>query len=270
MIDQTVSAYGVIEADTAGSEMDLRYEELRRLGYTLLDSGLGPHELDAVREKVFEVYALQEAEFEGESLGESNDADIARALLAYDRSFFELATNPALLQFAGRVFGENFVLLQQNGVINRPARGNYQLRWHRDLPFQHWIPSRPIAFAAMFCVDEFNPTTGGTYALPGSQAHEAFPSDEFVRRHQEVMSAPAGTFIVMDAMMFHRAGKNSSPNIRIGINHLIGLPFLGQQIDLPRMLDGAYADDPFLARYLGYKWNPAPSLNEWRRSRMNP
>jgi ectoine hydroxylase-related dioxygenase (phytanoyl-CoA dioxygenase family) len=269
MLDQEVSSYGVLETGQAGDEMDLKLEELTRVGYTLVESGLGADELEELRGKLVDVYARQAAELDSASLDESNDADVARCLLAYEECFFELATNPALLGVCKRIFGESFVLLQQNGVINRPSRGNYQLRWHRDLPFQHWVASRPVAIAALFCLDEFNSTTGGTYALPGSQGHEGFPSDPFVRRHQQVMSAPAGTFIFMDAMMFHRAGKNSSDDPRRGINHLIGLPFLAQQIDLPTMLGGAYAEDPFLSRYLGYKWNPAASIEAWRQGRAS-
>lgn len=268
MLDQDVSSYGVLETRPPGDDVDVKVEELIRIGYTLLDGGLPAARIDEMRARLEAVYARQAAELQAASLDASDDADVARCLLAYDDCFFELATNEALLRFSRRVFGESFVLLQQNGVINRPSRDHYQLRWHRDLPFQHWVASRPVAFAALFCLDEFNATTGGTYALPGSHRHEGFPSDAFVRAHQEVMTAPAGTFIVMDAMMFHRAGRNGSQNVRRGINHLIGLPFLAQQIDLPRMLNGAHADDPFLARYLGYKWNPAGTIEDWRHGRV--
>src|SRR5437660_1163256 len=167
-------------------------------------------ELEILRCTLAEVYERQVAEFEAASLDASVDADVARCPLAYDLSFLSLATNPALLSFCEQLFGPGFVLLQQNGVISRPQRSHYQARWHRDLPYQHWVASKPIAIAALFCLDEFSATTGGTYALPASHLHERFPSEEFVRRHQVVMSAPTGTFIVMNAMMFHRAGKNES------------------------------------------------------------
>jgi ectoine hydroxylase-related dioxygenase (phytanoyl-CoA dioxygenase family) len=267
MLDQDVSSYGVLEAPDPGDQTDVEVEELTRIGYTVVHSGISAARLDTMRERLAAVYARQAAELDA-SLDASNDADVARCLLAYDDCFFELATNAALLEFSTRLFGDSFVLLQQNGVINRPSREHYQLRWHRDLPFQHWVTSKPVAFAALFCLDDFNATTGGTYALPGSHRDEAFPSAAFVRRHQQVMTAPAGTFIVMDAMMYHRTGKNHSANVRRGINHLIGRPFLAQQIDIPRMLKGAHAGDPFLGRYLGYKWNPAASIEDWRHSRI--
>lgn len=268
MTDQEVSSYGVSVAARGGDELDTKVEELTRNGYTLLDSGLDEVSLEELRTQLADVYSRQADALETASLEGSDDADVARCLLAYDPRFLDLATNRPLIDLCRRLFGDSFVLLQQNGVINRPSRAHYQLRWHRDLPFQHWVASKPIAIAALLCLDEFNPTTGGTHALPGSHRHEEFPSDSFVRRHEQVMAAPPGTFIVMDAMMFHRAGQNSSPEPRRGINHLIGLPFLSQQIDLPRMLGGAHADDPFLARYLGYQWAPAESVESWRSRRL--
>jgi ectoine hydroxylase-related dioxygenase (phytanoyl-CoA dioxygenase family) len=269
MDERDVSSYGVVDARAEGDEVDARVEELTRIGYTALESGLGPDSLVRLRAKLDKVYARQVESLGAASLDQSDDADVARCLLAYEPCFLELAINPALIGLCRRVFGESFVLLQQNGVINRPSREHYQLRWHRDLPFQHWVASKPIAIAALLCVDDFNPTTGGTFGLPGSHRHEEFPSDAFVRRHEQAMTAPAGTFLVMDAMMFHRAGRNSSDRPRRGINHLIGLPFLSQQIDLPSMLNGAHAEDPFLSRYLGYRWAPAASVEAWRAERLD-
>ena len=268
MLDQEVSSYGVLEAREAADESAVKLEELARMGYTLLESGVSESALDELQASLADVYARQAAATDAASLDASKDADVARCLLAYEQCFFDLATNPMLVGFCKQLFGESFVLLQQNGLINRPSREHYQLRWHRDLPFQHWVASKPIAIAALFCIDEFNATTGGTYALPGSHLHEAFPSESFVRKHQEVMTASPGTFIVMDAMAFHRAGRNLSDAPRRAVNHLIGLPFLAQQIDIPTMLAGRHVEDPFLAAYLGYKWGPASSVEAWRRGRL--
>ena len=190
--------------------------------------------------------------------------------LAYDKRFFTLAEmNATLLRFCRSVFGEK-LLLQQNGLINRPAREHYQVRWHRDLPFQHWVSTEPVAIAALFCADDFNVAQRGTLALPGSHLHPDFPSEAFVRAHEMVMTARAGTFIVMDAMMFHRAGRNTSSGLRRGVNHLIGRPFLAQQIDIPRVVDRDPPTDSFLSRYLGYHWAPAPTVEAWRAAKAEP
>jgi hypothetical protein len=268
MLDQRVGSYGVLEEQEAGDELDVKFEELTRLGYTLVESGVDEATLVELRAKLGDVYEQQGRELVGISLADSPDADVARCLLAYEKAFFHLAVNEALLGFCQRVFGPNFTLLQQNGVINRPSDANYQQQWHRDLQYQHWVASEPIAIAALFCLDEFNATTGGTYVLPASQLHESFPSQDFVRRHQEVMTAPPGTFIVMDAMVYHRAGKNTSGNVRRAVNHLVGRPFMSQQIDMPGILGPAYREDPVLSGYLGYKWRPTSSVKEWREGKF--
>jgi ectoine hydroxylase-related dioxygenase (phytanoyl-CoA dioxygenase family) len=79
--------------------------------------------------------------------------------------------------------------------------------------------------------------------------------------------APAGTFLVLDAMLFHRAGRNRSSGERRAVNHLIGRPFMAQQFDLPRMVDARHGEDPFLNRYLGFRWSPCASVADWRRLR---
>ncbi len=267
-LDEQVNSYGILLTEEERDEVGIKLEELLRFGFTTIESGLSVNDLDDIRKKLADVYARQLEEIGGSvTLEASHDADVARCLLAYETCFFDLATNKPLLGFCRRLFGDNFVLLQQNGLMNHPVRSHYQLRWHRDLPFQHWVCSMPIAISALLCVDEFNATTGGTYVLAGSHLHEKFPSDAFVRRHQQVMDAHPGTFILMDAMVFHRAGKNSSTSVRRAVNHLIGRPFLAQQIDIPRMLGSTHAHDPAVSNYLGYQWGPAASVTAWRKHR---
>lgn len=269
MLDQRVGSYGVLEEQEVDDRLDVKFEELTRLGYTLIQSGIDEATLGDLRAKIIDVYERQSLELPEISLTESVDADIARCLLVYESAFLDLAINEALFGFCRRVFGPNFTLLQQNGVINRPARANHQLNWHRDLQYQHWVASKPIAVAALFCLDEFNAVTGGTYVLPASHLHESFPSQAFVRRHQEVITAPPGTFIIMDAMLYHRAGQNTSANVRRAVNHLVGRPFLAQQIDVPSVLGSSYAGNQHLSGYLGYRWGPARSVTAWRESKLN-
>lgn len=269
MLDKTVGSYGVTRARKDGDETDLVVEELFNLGCTTFDSGLSPEELQEIREGLARVYDLQSAEMKsaGLELAGSKDADVVRCPLVYDTVFIKLATNKRLVDVCTRIFGDSFVLLQQNGLINQPVRKHYQTNWHRDLPFQHWTATAPLAVAALLCVDEFNETTGGTYLLPGTHRAEEFPSDSFVLKHQQVTIAKAGTFLLMDAMAYHRAGANTSQGPRRAVNHLIGRAFLGQQIDIPSLLGPSHAEDSFKARYFGYKWKPQPSVVAWRSQR---
>jgi len=247
----------------------LALEELEIQGYAVLDSGLSAARLQMLRERLDDIARLQEQEVGGRaSLERINDADVVRCPLAYDDVFLELATHPVLIEICRRALGENFVLVMQNGVINPPGEEHFQARWHRDLNYQHWIASRPLAIHALFCLDPFTPETGGTMFLPGSHHIEQFPSDAYVEKHETSVQVHAGAILVANAMVYHRAGHNRSDMTRRGVNHVIGRPFLAQQIDLPRVMNGKGADDPFLSRFLGYRWNSRASVQAWRQERL--
>jgi ectoine hydroxylase-related dioxygenase (phytanoyl-CoA dioxygenase family) len=267
---EKIPAYGVCRVTAADTEIDILVEEVLRCGYAVADSGFSDEEISRYRLELDEVYAIQQQEVGGEeNLERINDANVTRCLLAYDETFLSMATHSLVLKVSERILGSSFVLLMQNGVINPPQQKHFQVSWHRDLNYQHWVSSQPLALSALFCLDPFSEATGGTYVLPGTHLKEEFPSPTFVHRHEQVVEAPAGSIILFDSMMFHRAGHNSSAIIRRAVNHVIGVPILAQQISIPDMLAGAYADDPFLARYLGYRWKPQPSVSQWRLQRLD-
>jgi len=269
MSEQAILTHGVVARAAEGDAVGLHAEELRFEGFTLIPSGLTAEELDALRGRLDAVYARQCAELGGEeALARCSDVDVARCPLVYDDAFVSVAANPNLLAVVERMLGTNFILTQQNGLLTHPAAANYQVRWHRDLSYQHWVSSEPLAINALLALDEFTFESGATFVLPSSHHRPEFPSDEYVRRHERVLAAPAGTFLVLDGMLFHRAGRNVTDHPRRGVNHLIGRPFLGQQFDFSAMLGDRYADDPLLSRYLGYRWRPQPDVVSWRAQRM--
>jgi ectoine hydroxylase-related dioxygenase (phytanoyl-CoA dioxygenase family) len=73
---------------------------------------------------------------------------------------------------------------------------------------------------------------------------------------------------VFDSMVFHRAGENRSGRPRRAVNQVFSTPIIAQQISLPDALQGKYADDPALARLLGYDVAPARSVAAWRERRL--
>lgn len=248
---------------------DCHAEAVRTIGYTVVEGALGAEELRLIREKVDGIYARQVAEIGGEEpLRRMNDADIARCLIEYDDYFVGLAAHPRVVSLLGRLLGEQFILMSQNAIFNRPAGEHYQSTWHRDLNYQHFVSSRPLGVSALLCVDEFTPETGGTHVLPGSHKAEEFPSPEYVRAHEARVSAPAGSILVFDAMLFHRSGRNRSGRVRRAVNHIYTLPLIRQQISLPRVLGGRFSDDPLLGRLLGYEAETGESVRQWRERRL--
>ncbi len=261
--------YGIQSSNHHHDRIDYFIEDISHTGYVIIDSGFSSEEISIYAKKLDDVYEMQQQEVGGEeNLTLINDANVVRCPLAYDDIFLKLAMHRVLLDIYERMLGANFVLLMQNGIINKPDYEHYQTRWHRDLNYQHWVCSQPLAISTLFCLDPFSTVTGGTHLLPGSHLKEKFPSEEYVKRHENIVEAKAGSIVIMDAMLFHCAGKNTSNMIRRAVNHVVGVPILGQQISIPDMLDGQYKEDNFLEKFLGYHWQPKQGVKQWRLARI--
>jgi len=267
-------SYGVIERLRQNDEIDELVAELLINGFAVLPGGFPAEFVESLKDSLDLVYAQQIVEIGSESeLTKMNDADIVRCALSYHPDFLKVATAEPLLELCRRFLGPEFILLMQNGIINRPDRENQQAKWHRDLNYQHWTCSKPLAINALFCVDEFTIDNGATFVLPGTHNVAEFPTDRFTVKFERQLTAPAGAYLILDAMVFHRAGINRSGAVRRAVNHVIGLPFMAQQVDIPSAIAQAGGDppsDPQIRRFLNYLWSPSADATSWRRRRLVP
>ncbi len=261
--------YGVNRVFHRNHPLAAHIEEIYYNGFTIIPNVLDAETLRSLSDAIDRLYTVQMQELGGVALAESiYDANNVRCPLAYDDQFIAIAKHPVMIDLMRAILGDNFVLMMQNAIINRPVEGNYQTRWHRDLNYQHWTSSQPLTLNALFCVDPFLFENGCTHVLPGTHLREEFPSDAFVRKYQVPALAPAGSVIFMDSMLYHRAGQNISNKPRRAVNHVIGLPFLAQQIDIPAFVGDRLATDDFSKNYFGYRWRPAPSAKDWRLAKL--
>jgi len=257
------SSYGIREQSATAAVADEHAEHVRIIGFTVVDGGFSSEEIGDFSARLDALLERQARSAGGDALAEIGEQETVRCCLAFDDVFLGLATNPRVLAVCKRLLGEYFVLMQQNGIINPPRRQHTQTAYHRDLPYQHFVSSRPLAISALFCIDPFTVENGATVMLPASHKHEEFPSDAVVRTLERPIEAPAGSFLVFDSMLFHRAGANVSTSPRRAVNQVFALPFVAQQIAFPDLLGGRYSDDPALARLLGYGSGPVRTLDEW-------
>jgi Phytanoyl-CoA dioxygenase (PhyH) len=267
-MSDAVKTYGVRERDSAADPTATHAERIRLIGYSVLKTGWHSTAIADLREHLDAVLERQTRESGASNLAAIGDALTARCPLVYDEAFLSLATFAPLLALCRHLLGDFIVLMQQNGIINPSGNSHTQAAYHRDLPYQHFVSSRPLAVSALFCIDPFRVDTGATIVIPGSHRVERFPSDEVAASLGVSVAAEAGSFIVFDSMVFHRAGANTSGARRRAVNHVFSVPFIAQQISLPAALGGRYAADPQLARLLGYESTPAASVQEWRDRRL--
>jgi ectoine hydroxylase-related dioxygenase (phytanoyl-CoA dioxygenase family) len=260
-------SYGRFEQTRTDDEVGRYAEEISVRGFTTIPNVFSSEELAEWRKKIDLVYAEQEAAYGRDALIAIQELDVARAPLLYDMSFIKLATQPLILSVVKKFLGDFFILNLQNAIINRPNETHHQSSWHRDLPYQNWVISRPLAINALLAIDEFSEMTGGTRVVPFSHKMEILPSDAYIAGNNVVATATAGSAIVFDAMLFHRAGVNKSQTVRRAVNHLYTTPILKQQYDFPRALGDRPDLSPEIARLLGYTSQVAVDDRAWRRAR---
>jgi ectoine hydroxylase-related dioxygenase (phytanoyl-CoA dioxygenase family) len=147
--------------------------------------------------------------------------------------FTRLALNENLISTLKLALSGKFIINQQNGIVNPPGEKYNQGSWHRDLPYQHFVSSRPLAVNALYCVDDFTLENGATFVLAASHKSERFPSESYVMRNALQIEAKAGSYILLDCMLFHAGGFNSTGVARRAVNHVYNIPFFKQQINLP-------------------------------------
>lgn len=261
--------YGVLEQTRSESEVERTCESIRQLGYGVIDGGYSREWLASLAgafDRVRESYCSGNGGID--ALTSIDEHNTVRLPLAHDPLFLELATNDRILDICSRLISGYSVLNQQNGIINPPnARLYNQGAWHRDLPYQHFVSSRPLAINALFCLDAFTIENGATMVLPASHRQESFPSDSFVTTQALPVAAPAGSFIVLDCMVFHSGGVNTTAKPRRAVNHVYSIPLIRQQIDLPSALGEDFTRDGRLRKLLGYDVRQPRSVAEYLAGR---
>jgi ectoine hydroxylase-related dioxygenase (phytanoyl-CoA dioxygenase family) len=262
--------YGVsLESVTKLDSLSEHIEEIKILGYTIVENVLNEEDLSKTSQLLDSIYAEQQRDFGVEQLKIINELNLARCPLAYDDIFLQVCTKPIIKELVKYFLGDYYIINQQNGIINFPNETHHQSSWHRDLPYQDYVVSKPIAVACLLCIDDFKQETGSTEVLPFSHNLDRIPSLNYINKHKVSTEVKKGGAIVFNAMLYHKAGYNQSSIIRRGLNTLFTIPLLKQQINLQSQLDGKYSDDAWTRRLLGYDSQVPESVTSWRSNRLN-
>jgi ectoine hydroxylase-related dioxygenase (phytanoyl-CoA dioxygenase family) len=259
--------YGTLEQTKAEDDISRHVEEIVMRGFTVMPALFSLAELTDWRQKIDSLYERQEHEFGRDALAAIHELDVCRAPVLYDFDFIRMASHPRILTLVRQFLGEWFILNLQNAIINRPGTTHHQSCWHRDLPYQNYVISKPLAITALLAIDEFSEETGGTHVLPFTHKSEVLPSNSYIDSNRIVVSAPPGSAIIFDSMLFHRAGTNRSQIIRRAVNHVYTTPIIKQNYDFPRALGRQEDLDPSTARLLGYTSQVPLDDKVWRQNR---
>ena len=252
-----LKSYGVIHQNNPKNEIEINCESFQRKGFVLISSGYNDDKLEEITncfEETKKMYSVKYSKniFEIESI---------RGLFFFHRVFLDLAQNKKLNKLLKVLFDGAYMLNQQNGLINSPNALYEQSRWHRDLPYQHFVSSKNIAINVIFCIDSFDNNNGASLVLPYSHLFEEFPSPDFVEKNKLSINAKKGDFIILNAMTYHRGGDNVSSNDRRGINTVYSIPYIRHQIDV-ECLDYNYKLSKKDKIFLGHNFSSLKSIKK--------
>ncbi len=258
-----MKSYGISKQVMPENELDEVVESVQNIGYGILDSGLSSADIKKIADEFELTYRLYVEKYGESRLKSIDEINTVRLMLAHGNEIFiKLAFNERLLLTLKKLIPGKFILNQQNGVINPPEETYNQGAWHRDLPYQHFVSSTPLAINALFCVDDFTFKNGATYILPASHKSEAFPSDSYVKKHAIQIEAKAGSFILLDCMTFHSGGVNSTNSARRAVNHVYNIPYFKQQINIPLNLEKHNLTDQ-AKDILGFNYDEPISISDY-------
>lgn len=227
-------AYGILQQHHAESVVDEAVEQVRNLGFAVLDAGYTLSEINGISDEFNRTHERYVKMYGESKLRSVNEFHTVRSTLTHGGSeFLKLALNENLLSILRKLIQGKFILNQQNGIIN-PSQERYnQGAWHRDLPYQHFISSRPLAINALYCLDDFTVDNGATFVLSASHKCEEYPSQGYIKKNAIQVEAKAGSFILLDCMLFHAGGFNKTDKVRRAVNHVYNIPYFKQQINIP-------------------------------------
>lgn len=252
------SYYGIFSQTKAATEFEAAEEELLRNGFFVKPDFLDPHDCEEFLTWSEEENTKREILYGSDLLKNTQDFNIVRVPLAKNRSFFDLIVlNQWLDNLLERLFAKTqsyYCLNQQNIILNKPESLHKQTSWHRDMPYQPGINSIPCAYSVLVTLTDFNTDNGGTILVPGTHNHSEVPSWHYIQNNQKQISCPAGSAIIFDSLLIHRAGVNKSNQQRVAVNNVFTLPTFQQQISFPTAMLEA-----------GVKWTDDLTLQERQR-----
>lgn len=191
-------------------------DSLDSFGYVVLKKFLDSETLEQVRGRVEKLY-----EAEGENAGSEfrKEAGSRRLANLVDKGeiFQHLIAMPRILELVRHVLGDRFKLSSFNARSANPYSNEPQ-PLHCDaaaLPDERgfWVCN------TIWLLDDFTPENGATRVIPGSQKWAQLPqdvlSDPVAPHPQEILlTAPAGSVVVMNTHAWHGGTANHTPNHR--------------------------------------------------------
>jgi ectoine hydroxylase-related dioxygenase (phytanoyl-CoA dioxygenase family) len=245
-------------------------EELRLVGYTVVDGVLDASFLEATRAAMYRAQRDIAQEVGLDRLSRAGELGVLRLMMKFDELFFRFMEIPQLLAIVDACVSDSAILHLQNGFIlpSFPPDQQpdvFQNTYHQDFP--RVLNGYVASINVLFAIDPFARDNGATWAVPGTHQRIEAPSPSYLANHGIPIECAAGSMIVFDSTLWHAAGPNVSGRDRLAINHQFTRSYIKQQVDYVRALgaDAVLSLPPRSQQLLGWYTRVVTNLDEYYR-----
>jgi ectoine hydroxylase-related dioxygenase (phytanoyl-CoA dioxygenase family) len=182
--------------------------QLERCGYVVIPNRMDDNDLAVAREEIGGLMA---------TLGWGTGFDGTRtkriwALLAKTRCMDRAALDGLVLDVVDRVIGPGAQFSLTYATQVHPGQGAQVLHYEQGI---YPLPrDRDVMLTAIWALDDFTASNGGTNVVPGSHQPTAGKPDP----GQAVpVQMPAGSLLLFSGRLYHGAGANTSTRPRLGV-----------------------------------------------------
>ena len=121
-----MKSYGVTEIDSEESDLSYHLNNLARNGFTILKSGFSDFDIEDISMVVNKTHAKYLDLYDENYLISIDEHNTVRAPFLYDPVYLKISFNDNLMKVVENVLKGNFILNQQNIIIN-PGGGDRML-----------------------------------------------------------------------------------------------------------------------------------------------
>lgn len=192
---------------------------LDKHGYCVRPGVLAAEQVRALRETVD---ALAAEARQRESRFESKCVQKVPMVVNLGPEFWALATHDTVWPLLTHMLEPGFLLSNLSASIclpyNQRAMQDSEQALHHDEGFVAApAPPYPVTAVALWLLDDFTPENGATGIVPGSHIVLGPPPTAADKKRATPVTAPAGSVIVWNGRLLHRARENLTARPRVAI-----------------------------------------------------
>lgn len=229
-------------------------------GYSVVPAMIVPSHCERLKAVLSSVLAAYRP---GPTQQSQNDQYLMHDLLCRDPIFGHLLEDPRLQELLAPILGASWIMYAFTSSSLPPHGTNYGNRVHVDGP--RWVPGYSFNVGVMWALDDFTDDNGATQVLPGSHHSSETPSAEFFERSAVRLTCAAGSMILFDGRLFHRAGDNGTAAWRHALTMNACRSFMKQRFDWVRFVPAPISDalNGQARRIIGFDTRLPTSLEEF-------